>query len=129
MSEHGVTIRRVINTGGIPQKNAVLNRVCAILLGRPVLVPSCSVTSLGSAILTFLATGTFSTVEEARTKICPSHKLFQPDPFQSVYDRLYPLYCEPYFAFARPNDSPLGRILPELIPISESMNRGKSVSH
>jgi len=42
MSEHGVTIRRVINTGGIPQKNAVLNPVYANILGRPVLVPSSS---------------------------------------------------------------------------------------
>jgi len=39
MSEHGVTIRCVANTGGIPQKNAVLNRVYANILGRPVLVP------------------------------------------------------------------------------------------
>jgi L-ribulokinase len=66
MSEHRVTIRRVINTGGIPQKNAVLNRVCANILGRPVLVPSSSVTSLGSAIFAFLAAGTFSNVEEAQ---------------------------------------------------------------
>jgi L-ribulokinase len=130
MSEHGVTIRRVINAGGIPQKNAVLNQVYANILGRPVLVPSSSVTSLGSAIFAFLAAGTFSTVEEAQDKICRSHKIYQPDPSaQSVYDRLYPIYRELYFALGRPNNSPLGKILPELIHISESMNRGKSVSH
>ena len=125
MSEHGVTIRRVINAGGIPQKNAVLNQVYANILGRPVLVPSSSVTSLGSAIFAFLAAGIFSTVEEAQDKICPSHKIFQPDPAaQSVYDRLYPLYRELYFAMGQPSQSPLGKILPELIHISESVNRG-----
>jgi len=55
MAEHGVDIKRVINAGGIPQKNNVLNQVYANVLGRPVLVPSKSVTSLGSAIFAFLA--------------------------------------------------------------------------
>ena len=39
MEEHGVPIRRVINGGGIPQKNEVLNRVYANVLNKPVLVP------------------------------------------------------------------------------------------
>ena len=39
MAGHGVHIKRVINAGGIPQKNDVLNRVYANVLGRPVLVP------------------------------------------------------------------------------------------
>src|ERR1039458_10010969 len=39
MAEHGVEIRRVINGGGIPQKNETLNRVYANVLNKPVLVP------------------------------------------------------------------------------------------
>ena len=68
MAEHGVHIKRVINAGGIPQKNNVLNQVYANVLGRPVLVPSKSVVSLGSAIFAFLAAGTFKTVEEAQAQ-------------------------------------------------------------
>src|SRR5277367_2514332 len=64
MAEYGVEIKRVINAGGIPQKNKVLNQVYANVLRRPVLVPSKSVTSLGSAIFAFLAARTFKTVEE-----------------------------------------------------------------
>ena len=79
MAEHGVHIKRVINAGGIPQKNNVLNQVYANVLGRPVLVPSKSVVSLGSAIFAFLAAGTFKTVEEAQEKICPPHKTYLPD--------------------------------------------------
>ena len=59
MEEHGVPIRRVINGGGVPQKNEVLNRVYANVLNKPVLVPESEVTSLGSAIFAFLAAGTF----------------------------------------------------------------------
>ena len=39
MEEHGVPIRRVINGGGIPQKNAVLNQVYANVMRKPILVP------------------------------------------------------------------------------------------
>ena len=130
MAEHGVSVKRVINAGGIPQKNDVLNQVYANILGRPVLVPASSVTSLGSAIFAFLAAGTFQTVEQAQDKICPSYKVFQPQPHaQAVYMQLYPLYRELYFTLGQPNQSLLGRILPELIRISESVNKGSSSSH
>jgi len=119
MEQHGVHIKRVINAGGIPQKNNVLNQVYANVLGRPVLVPSKSVTSLGSAIFAFLAAGTFKTVEEAQNKICPSYTSFLPDPpSQKVYDSLYLLYRKLYFAFGQPSDAMLGNVLPELIQIS-----------
>ncbi len=130
MAEHGVTVKRVINAGGIPQKNDVLNQVYANILGRPVLVPSSSVTSLGSAIFAFVAAGTFKTVEEAQDKICPSYNIFQPQTAaQAVYAELYPVYRELYFAFGQPNRSPLGKILPQLIRISESVNKDSSSSH
>jgi L-ribulokinase len=93
MAEHGVNIKRVINAGGIPQKNDVLNQVYANVLGRPVLVPSKSVTSLGSAIFAFLAAGIFKTIEEAQDRICPPHRNFLPEESaQRTYKDLYPLY-------------------------------------
>jgi len=124
MATHGVTIRRVINAGGIPQKNDVLNRVYANVLGRPVLVPSESVVSLGSAIFAFLAAGTFRTIEEAQNKICPPHKIFEPDAAeQRVYDRLYELYSKIYFEFGQRSGS-FGAVLPTLIEVSTP--RGKT---
>src|SRR5579859_4247804 len=130
MESKGVHVKRVINAGGIPQKSEVLNRVYANILGRPVLVPSSSVTSLGSAIFAFLAAGTFSTVEVAQDNICPPYKTFQPEPgAQRTYDRLYPLYRELYFALGQPESLPLGKVLPELIRIAESVHQGNSGSH
>ena len=55
MAEFGTPIERVINGGGIPQSNPVLNQVYANVLGKPVLVPSGKVTGLGSAIFAFMA--------------------------------------------------------------------------
>ena len=57
MAEHGVRVDRVINAGGIPQKNEVLNRVYANVLNKPVLVPAGIPTSLGSGIMALLAAG------------------------------------------------------------------------
>jgi len=120
MAEHGVNIRRVINAGGIPQKNNVLNQVYANVLGRPVLVPSKSVVSLGSAIFAFLAAGTFKTVEEAQDQICPQHRVFTPEPAaQQVYDLLYPLYKKFYFFLGRPDDPTFGNVMPTLIKLAE----------
>ena len=120
MEQHGVRIKRVINAGGIPQKNNVLNQVYANVLGRPVLVPSKSVTSLGSAIFAFLAAGTFKTVEEAQNKICPAYATFSPDPpSQKTYDSLHALFKRLYFAFGQPTDAALGNVLPELIQIAQ----------
>jgi L-ribulokinase len=123
MAEHGVNIKRVINAGGIPQKNSVLNQIYANVLGRPVLVPSKSVTSLGSAIFAFLAAGTFKTVEEAQDKICPGHTVFTAEPAaQKVYNSLYALYHRLYFAFGQPGIGKFGDVLPTLITVAEKAN-------
>jgi L-ribulokinase len=122
MAEHGVEIKRVINAGGIPQKNNILNQIYANVLGRPVLVPSTSVISLGSAIFASLAAGTFKTVEEAQDKICPQHAAFKPQPAeQKVYDSLYALYKKFYFGFGKP-DAAFGDVLPALIKLAQNSN-------
>jgi len=123
MAEHGVNIKRVINAGGIPQKNNILNQIYADVLGRPVLVPSSSVVSLGAAIFAFLAAGTFKTIEEAQDKICPQHRVFVTQPAaQNVYDKLYALYRKIYFTFGDPERGRLGDVLPSLIDIAGRTN-------
>src|ERR1700736_6802105 len=120
MAGHGVHIKRVINAGGIPQKNDALNQVYANVLGRPVLVPSKSVVSLGSAIFAFLAAGTFKTIEDAQKKICPEHTVFTPEPAaQKVYNSLYALYRKLYFALGQAHDTQFGDVLPTLINLAK----------
>jgi L-ribulokinase len=122
MAGNGVHIKRVINAGGIPQKNDVLNQVYADVLGRPVLVPSKSVVSLGSAIFAFLAAGIFKTIEEAQDKICPGHRTFTPEESaQHTYKELYPLYSKLYFTLGQHGSDSLGDILPTLIRVAESV--------
>jgi L-ribulokinase len=121
MAEHGVPIRRVINAGGVPQKNDVLNRVYANALGVPVLVPERPVTGLGSAIFAFMAAGAFETIDEAQRTLCPPYRVIAPDPAQSaMYDRLYALYRDLYFSFGDPYGpaATVGQVLPELRQIA-----------
>ncbi|MFI5227479.1 MAG: ribulokinase [Gemmatimonadales bacterium] len=117
MAEHGVPIRRVINAGGIPQKNDVLNRVYANALGVPVLVPERPVTGLGSAIFAFMAAESFRSIDDAQRALCPPYRVIEPDPQQrTMYDRLYGIYRKLYFSFGDPASEPaqIGQVLPQL---------------
>jgi L-ribulokinase len=120
MTEYGATTRRVINGGGIPQRNTVLNQVYANVLGKPVLVPRSQVTGIGSAVFAFLAAGIFKTIEEAQQRICPSHISFAPQiEQQAIYDELYSLYRRLYFNFGGPSGPDhFGDVLPTLIRIA-----------
>jgi len=117
MAEHGVPIERIINGGGIPQKNEKLNCIYANVLNKPVLIPQVEVTSLGSAIFAFLAAGTFTTVEDAQQALCPSYRTIEPDPKEAAAcEALYPFYKKLYFALGSPASQAvaIGDVLPAL---------------
>jgi L-ribulokinase len=117
MAEHGVPVERVINAGGIPQNNAVLNQIYADVLGKTVLVPDGTPTSLGSGIFALMAAGAFETIEEAQKNVCLPYRSYEPHAKSvAVYNELYPLYRKAYFALGQCNAAatPLGGILPEL---------------
>jgi L-ribulokinase len=131
MAEHGVRVDRVINAGGIPQKNQVLNQVYANVLNKPVLVPAGIPTSLGSGIMALLAAGIYKTVEEAQGAVCLPFRTVEPDQRTTeTYDRLYALYRDVYFAMGQREAPavPLGRVLPELRAIAAEARRGQGVA-
>jgi L-ribulokinase len=127
MENYGVPIRRVINAGGIPRRNPVLNQVYANALGKQILVPDEEATSLGSAIFAFLAAGAFKTIEEAQDALCPSFRTIAPQESQArTYDELYPLFRHLYFALGR-RESPaaaIGYVLPALRDIAARARAG-----
>ena len=121
MAENGVPIKRVIHGGGIAQKNDVLNRVYANVLGKPILVPERPITGLGASIFAFLAADVFDTIEEAQHALCPSFRVIEPEPReQATCERLYSMYRSLYFALGDPASSPvqIGTVLPELRAIA-----------
>ncbi len=126
MEEHGVPVRRVINGGGIPRKNAVLNQVYANILNKPILVPDGDVTSLGSAIFAFLAAGAFRTIEEAQDALCPPYVTLEPETAsRSIYDELAGHYRQLYFALGSRDSRPVavGGVLPALREIASAAKK------
>jgi L-ribulokinase len=126
MAEHGVRIDRVINAGGIPQKNEVLNRIYANVLNKPVLVPAGIPTSLGSGIMALLAAGVYKTIEEAQAAVCLPLRTVEPEAKSAaVYEQLYRHYRDVYFALGTRDAAPiaLGKVLPELRKIAAEAHK------
>jgi L-ribulokinase len=96
--ECGVPVDRIINAGGIPQKNELLNRVYASALNKPILVPDGPTTSVGSAIFAFLAAGTFKSVEEAQEVLSPGYRVIEPLSVDvQLYEDLFGQFSDLYF--------------------------------
>ncbi len=122
MEANGTVIRRVINGGGIPQRNAALNQVYANVLNKPVLVTTGDVTSLGSVIFAFLAAGEFTSVEQAQDALCPPFVTYTPEPVEVARaEKLFQLFRKSYFALGSANAEPaaLGDVLPALRTIRQ----------
>ena len=127
MEEYGTPIQRIINAGGLPQHNPVLNQIYANVLNKPVLVPSDSTTSLGSAILAFLAAGSFATIEQAQDALCPSYQTWLPQPDQAaICEELFALYRVLYHALGSPESAPvaIGHVLPKLRALARQAQPG-----
>lgn len=115
MREGGVPIERVINAGGIPQKNEVLNQIYADVLGCEVVVPNGTPAGLGSCIVASVAAGAFATIEEAQAALCLPARIVAPSQDRvASYNHLYELYRDVYFAFGEGRPADLGRVLPQL---------------
>ena len=124
MAEHGVKVDRVINAGGIPQKNEVLNQVYANVLNKPVLVPAGVPTSLGSGIFALLAAGVYPSIEAAQEAVCLPLRTVEPNPeAAAVYEQLYAHYRNAYFTLGR-RDAALGAVLPALRSVAARVLKG-----
>jgi len=122
MAEHGVPVERIINGGGIPQSNSVLNQIYADVFNKPVLVPDGMSTSLGSGIIALAAARAFSSIADAQRKLCLPFKTYTPRPEAvAIYETLFQLYRRVYFAFGIRNSGPveMGEVLPQLRSIAQ----------
>lgn len=115
MESGGASFSRVINAGGIPQKNDVLNQIYADVLQREVHVPERSPVGVGACIFAATAAGAFPDVASAQRRMCPPMRVFAPRPDRAdAYARLSELFRDVYFAFGEGRDCDLSRVLPAL---------------
>jgi len=128
MAEHGTAIDRIINGGGIPQKNDQLNQIYANVMNKPILVPQGDVTSLGSAIFAFIAARGFTAIDQAQAALCPTHRVFKPEPAAvAIYEDLFRLYKRLYFALGAKKSEAvvIGDVLPRLRQIATQVRIAK----
>jgi L-ribulokinase len=128
MAEHGTTIERIINGGGIPQKNDQLNQIYANVLNKTILVPQGDVTSLGSAIFAFLAARGFASIEQAQMALCPRYRVFKPEPAAvAIYEEMFRMYKRLYFALGAKKSEAvtIGDVLPRLRQIAAQVRNSK----
>lgn len=106
IEEYGVKVEKVVNCGGIAEKDPMFMQIYADVLGRPMYISGSAQTcALGSAIMAAVvagkAAGGHATCAEAQAAMC-SYKdtVYQPIPEnQAVYRELYALYCELHDSF------------------------------
>ncbi|RWG04169.1 ribulokinase [Mesorhizobium sp.] len=115
MEEHGVPVHRVINGGGVPQKNPLLNQIYANVLGKPILVPDGLPTGLGSSIFASLASRDHSSIEAAQAQMCVGLKRYDPNPStRERYEMLYQLYKQVYMGFGTSSRSNFSQVLGDI---------------
>ena len=121
IEEYGVPIDRIVCTGGIAEKNALLMQIYADVTGRTMHVASSSQTcALGSAISAAVLAGAhfdFASAESAMTSLKPEH--FEPIAAnKAVYDKLYALYRDLHDSFGGLKTSvDLSKVMKSLIDI------------
>ncbi len=123
--EYGVTIERVINCGGIAEKNSFVMQIYADVTGRPMMISrSAQTCALGSAIAGAVAAGKrdggyddFSEAQEAMTGL--KTRVFTPDPSaHAVYKDLYQVYRTLHDAFGTSRwQGSLSHVMKQLIEI------------
>ncbi|MFB3891768.1 MAG: ribulokinase [Phycisphaerae bacterium] len=104
--EYGVKVERVVNCGGIAEKNPLVMQIYADVTGRPMQISRSDQTcALGAAIAGAVVAGrsaggydNFADAQKAMTGI--RKKAFQPDPAaHAVYTELYALYRQLHDCF------------------------------
>ena len=126
MMEYNVPVERVINAGGVPQQNELLNQIYADVLNKPVLVPTTSPTSIGSGIFAMLSAGLINSIEQGQDRMCPDFRVYEPRPEQvAIYTELFQLYRDVYFAFGEKGHTgvDLSAVLPKLRNIAAKVRQ------
>ena len=125
IEEYGIKMEKVINCGGIAEKNPLAMQIYADVLGRPMEISSSSETcALGAAIMGAVVAGEeksgFATTEEVQEKVCrvKEEKYVPRQKEHEIYQNLYKLYRKLHDSFGvRDSRVDLYPVMKELLKI------------
>lgn len=125
MEEYGVTVERVVNCGGIAEKNPMLMQIYADVTGRTMLISrSAQTCALGAAMFGAVCAGPesggYATVQEAQAAMCGvKDTRYEPIPEnQATYQELFELYRRLHDTFGiQGHSDALGDVMKRLLEI------------
>jgi L-ribulokinase len=140
LEEYGVKVEKVVNCGGIAEKNAVLMQIYADIIGRPMSVSRSSQTcALGAAVAAAVAAEKFESFAQAQQTMTGLKDVtYTPNQSEhAVYQRLYVLYKQLHDAFgtregaqerAQEGGGSLFNVMKELLVIRAQSRGGQANS-
>ncbi|MBD3173557.1 MAG: ribulokinase [Armatimonadia bacterium] len=125
MEEYGVTVERVVNCGGIAEKNPMLMQIYADVTGRTMLISRSGQTcALGAAMFGAVCAGPdkggYATIQDAQAAMCGvKETTYEPIPEnREVYQELFELYRRLHDTFGLSGHSDaLGDVMKKLLEI------------
>ncbi len=127
IQEYSITIKDVVNCGGLAAKSPFLMQTYADILGRPMKVSRSDQTpALGAAVFGAVAAGKeksgYQSVEEAQDKMTGVKKVYHPNSkHHEVYKKIYPLYKKLHDAFGTKEwKGNLYHVMKDLIALREA---------
>jgi L-ribulokinase len=126
--EYGVKVDRIVNCGGIAEKNPMVMQIYADVTGHPIQISrspqTCALgAAIAGAVVAGKAAGGYDSYAEAQKAMTGlKTRSFQPNPkAHEVYKRLYVLYLKLHDAFGLPQPGAgLYDVMKELITIRNS---------
>ncbi len=128
IEEYGVSIKEVVNCGGIAEKSPMVMQIYADILGREMKVSrSAQTCALGSAIAAAVVAGSanggyddFASAQAAMTGV--KNVVYKPIPEnQAVYAKLYKLYKQLHDGFGVAGSAvDMANVMKDLLDIKES---------
>ena len=131
IEEYGVSVREVMNCGGLASKNSLMMQIYADITGRPMKISrSAQTPALGAAVFAAVAAGTenggYGSVASAQRKMVGIGETFSPaDANHRTYKKLYGLYRQMHDAFGTQQWS--GRmfnVMKDLLDIRDAVQEG-----
>ena len=131
IEEYGVSVKEVMNCGGLASKNSLMMQIYADITGRPMKISrSAQTPALGAAIFAAVAAGTenggYGSVASAQRKMVGIGETFSPaGANHRTYKRLYGLYRQMHDAFGTQQWS--GRmfnVMKDLLDIRDAVQEG-----
>jgi L-ribulokinase len=127
LEEYGVAVERVVNCGGIAEKNPVVMQIYTDIIGRPMRVSRSSQTcALGAAIAAAVVAERFPDFASAQNAMTGlKDVVYTPNSeAHAVYQQLFALYSQLHDAFGTPQGSGnLFDVMKTLLDIREAARK------